>query len=257
MLGLPETVSACLFDLDGVLSDSALLHARVWGEVFDAFLLQMTEDTGLPLPALRPWRGYRAYIEGRSRIEGVHAFLDSRGISLPEGKLDDPPQARSAWGLAKRKGDATVRGLQQRGVIALPGVRRYLEAAGYAGLQRAVVSASASTLPMLELAALATLVETHVDADVIRSEGIRTPPAPDLLLPHAGGSTCPPERAVTFTHSPAGVAAGLTAGLTIIGVGEGRDEELLRGFGAERVVPDLRALLDPRLLDAKSGHAHR
>ena len=129
-----------------------------------------------------------------------------------------------------------ARGLQQRGVTALPGVRRYLEAAGHAGLKRAVVSASASTLPMLELAALATLVEAHVDADVIRSEGIRTPPAPDLLLAACRRLDVPPDTAVTFTHNPAGVAAGQAAGLTVIGVGEGQDEELLRGFGAECVV---------------------
>jgi beta-phosphoglucomutase-like phosphatase (HAD superfamily) len=257
MLGLPETVGACLFDLDGVLSDSVLLHARAWGEVFDAFLLQMTEDSGLHFPPFDRGADYRAYIDGHTRIEGIHAFLDSRGIRLPEGKPDDPPQARSAWGLANRKGDAIERGLQQRGVTALPGVRRYLEAAGHAGLKRAAVSASASTLPMLERAALATLVEAHVDADVIRSEDIRTPPAPDLLLAACRRLDVPPERAVTFTHSPAGVAAGQTAGLTVIGVGEGRDEELLCGFGAPRVVPGLRALLDPRLLDANSGDAHR
>ena len=182
MLGLPAGVSACLFDLDGVLTDSAVLHASAWGEVFDDLLLRLTENTGWHFIPFDRGADYRAYIDGRPRLEGVHAFLDSRGIRLPEGRLDDPPRADTACGLAKRKGEALARGMQQRGVTALPGVRRYLEAAGHAGLKRAVVSASASTLPMLELAALATLVEARVDADVIRSDGLRSPPAPDLLL---------------------------------------------------------------------------
>jgi beta-phosphoglucomutase-like phosphatase (HAD superfamily) len=132
-------------------------------------------------------------------------------------------------------------------VTALPGARRYLEVAGQAGLARAVVSASASTLPMLELAGLATLVEERVDADVIRAEGLRARPAPDLLLVACRRLGVRPEDAVTFTHSAAGVAAGHAAGLVVIGVGDGPEEELLRGFGAERVVPSVGTLLAPVL----------
>ena len=132
-------------------------------------------------------------------------------------------------------------------MTALGGARRYLEAAGHAGLKRAVVSASASTLPMLELAGLATLVEDRVDADVIRAEGLRARPAPDLLLDACRRLGVQPEETVTFTHSAAGVAAGLVAGLGVIGVGEEAQRELLLGFGAERVVPSVSVLLDPRL----------
>ena len=247
MLGLPAGVSACLFDLDGVLTDSAVLHASAWGEVFDDLLLRLTENTGWHFIPFDRGADYRAYIDGRPRLEGVHAFLDSRGIRLPEGRLDDSPRADTACGLAKRKGEALARGMQQRGVTALPGVRRYLEAAGHAGLKRAVVSASASTLPMLERAALATLVEARVDADVIRSDGLRSPPAPDLLLAACRRLDVAPEEAVAFTHSAAGVAAGKAAGTTVVALGEGQQEELLRGFGAERVVSSLETLLDFRL----------
>ena len=257
MLGLPPTASACLFDLDGVLTDSAFLHAWAWGEVFDAFLLRLSEDTGWQFMPFDRRADYRTYIDGRSRLEGVHAFLDSRGIRLPEGRPDDLTQADTAWGLAKRKGEALVHGLQLRGVTALPGVRRYLTAAGHAGLKRATISASASTLPMLELATLSSLVEARVDADVIRAEGIRTPPAPDLLLAACRLLDVRPERAVSFAHSPAGVAAGLTAGVTVIGIGVGEDEDLLRGFGAPRVVPSLHALLDPRVGNDASADDRR
>lgn len=247
MLGLPATIKACLFDLEGVLTDSAVLHALAWGEVFDDFLLRLADKTGWQFIPFDRDFDYRTYLDGRPRLEGVHAFLDSRGIRLPEGRLGDPEGADTAAGLARRKGDALARRLRQRGVTALPGARRYLEVAGQAGLARAVVSASASTLPMLQLAGLATLVEERVDADVIRAEGLRARPAPDLLLVACRRLGVRPEDAVTFTHSAAGIAAGRAAGLIVIGVGDGPDEELLRGFGAERVVPSVSTLLAPLL----------
>jgi HAD superfamily hydrolase (TIGR01509 family) len=252
MLGLPSTVSACLFDLDGVLTDSAALHAWAWGEIFDDLLQRLGETIGWQFIPFDRAADYRAYIDGRPRLEGIHAFLDSRGIRLPEGRSDDPAQADTACGLAKRKGDAVTRGLSQRGVTAVGGARRYLEAAGHAGLKRTVVSASTSTSTMLELAGLATLVEDRVDADVIRDEALRSRPAPDLLLAACRRLNVPPEEAVTFTHSPSGVAAGLAAKLTVIGVGDGAQAELLLGFGAERVVPALSLLLDPQLNDGRS-----
>ena len=247
MLGLPAMTSACLFDLDGVLTDSAVLHAWAWGEVFDEFLLRLSEKTGWHFIPFDRETDYSAYIDGRTRLEGIHAFLDSRGIRLREGRVDDPVTADSAAGLAKRKGEVLSRGLRQHGVTALAGARRYLEATGHAGLGRAVVSASTSTLPMLELANLASLVEERVDAENIRSEGLRSRPAPDLLVVACRRLGVQPEEAVTFTHSAAGVAAGHAAGLGVIGVGNREQRELLQGFGAEEVVPSLSVLLDHQL----------
>jgi beta-phosphoglucomutase-like phosphatase (HAD superfamily) len=247
MLGLPATVGACLFDLDGVLTNSAVLHAWAWGEVFDEFLLRSSERTGWHFIPFDRETDYRTYIDGRTRLEGIHAFLHSRGIRLPERKQDDAARAETADGLAKRKGEVLSRGLHQRGVTALTGARRYLEAAGHAGLERAVVSASTSTLPMLELAGLATLVEERVDADVILAEGLRSRPAPDLLLGACDRLGLLPKDAVTFTHSAAGVAAGHAAGLAVIGVGDRAQREVLQRFGAERVVPSLSVLLDRQL----------
>jgi beta-phosphoglucomutase-like phosphatase (HAD superfamily) len=248
MLGLDSAVEACLFDLDGVLTDSNRLHANAWGTVLDDLLLRLSEQTGWQFIPFDRDRDYRMYIDGRSRLEGIHAFLESRGIRLPEGRSDDPPEAETACGLANRKGLTLRRELERRGVTPLPGVRRYLEAAGRTDLRRAVISASASTLPMLERAGLAQLFEARIDADVIQAEGAHTSPAPDLLLAACRRLDVPPELAVTFTHRPAGVAAGHAADMRVIGVGTGPDEELLRGFGAELVVPSLEALLDRALL---------
>jgi beta-phosphoglucomutase-like phosphatase (HAD superfamily) len=250
MLGLPDAVSACLFDLDGVLTDSAVLHASAWGDVFDELLLRLAETTGWQFIPFDRSADYRAYIDGRSRLEGIHAFLGSRGIRLPEGTPGDPVQVDTACGLAKRKAEALAGGLRERGVNALPGARRYLEAAGHAGIKRAVVSASASTLPMLELAGMTTLVEERIDADVIRAEGLRSAPAPDLLLAACRRIGARPDTAVTFTHSAAGIAAGHGAGLTVIGVGEGAQGTVIQGIAAQRVVPSLSALLDPQLSDS-------
>ena len=247
MLGLPAGARACLFDLEGVLTDSARLHAVAWGEVFDDFLGRLAEKTGWQLIPFDRDADYRAYLDGRPRLEGIRAFLDSRGIRLPAGRPGDPEEADTAAGLARRKGEAIARRLRQRGVTALAGARRYLEVAGQAGLGRAVVSASASTLPILELAGLAALIDERVDADVIRAEGLRARPAPDLLLAACRRLGTRPEDAVTFTHSPAGVAAGRAAGLVVIGVGDGPERELLRGFGAEQVVPSVSTLLAPVL----------
>ena len=246
MLGLPAMTSACLFDLDGVLTDSAVLHAWAWGEVFDEFLLRLSEKTGWHFIPFDRQTDYSAYIDGRTRLEGIHAFLDSRGIRLREGRVDDPVTADSAEGLAKRKGEVLSRGLGQHGVAALAGARRYLEATGHAGLGRAVVSASTSTLPMLELANLATLVEERVDAEDIRSEGLRSRPAPDLWwLPAVAWAS---NRGGSHLHAQRRrCGRGHSAGLGVIGVGDREQRELLQGFGAEEVVPSLSVLLDHQL----------
>jgi beta-phosphoglucomutase-like phosphatase (HAD superfamily) len=228
----------CVFDLEGVLTDSGVLHAAAWAETFDPFLLELSERTGWQFIPFDTTADYRDYIEGRSRLEGVHVFLASRGIQVREDE---------AVSLADRKRDALTRRLRGRGVTALPGARRYLEAAGYAGLRRVVVSASTRTLPILELAGLASLVDGRIDAELMQVESLRARPAPDLLLSACRHANVAPEDAVTLTHTPAGVAAGRGAGLTVIGVGAGEQGLLLGEYGAERVVSSLGSLLPGRL----------
>ncbi len=247
MLGLPAAARACLFDVEGVLTDSALLHAWAWGEVFDRFLTGVSERAQRHFIPFDRALDYRTYVEGRPRLEGVHSFLASRGIEIAEGRPGDPADSNTAYGLARRKGEVLERRLEERGVAALPGARRYLEAARRAGLKRAVVSASTNTSPILERAGLSALVDERLDAAVIRAEGLRSRPAPDLLLAGCRRLDVAPADAVTLTTTAAGVAAGRAAGLTVVGVAEGDQGETLRGFGAELVVPGLDALLDPRL----------
>lgn len=247
MLGLPDTITACLFDLDGVLTDSGVLHASAWAAAFDGFLQRISERNDWHFIPFDRGADYAAYIDGRPRLEGVRTFLQSRGIRLPEGRPDDPATAETAYGLARHKSEALARRLHRRGVAAVPGARRYLEAAGHSALKRGIVSASANTLPMLELAGLATLVESRADAELIRADNLRSRPAPDLLLAACRRLEVDPASAATFTPTPAGVAAGLAAGMLVIGVGEDERAETLEGFGADRVVPSLEGMLDRRL----------
>jgi beta-phosphoglucomutase-like phosphatase (HAD superfamily) len=251
MLGLPGHVRACLFDLDGVLTDSSVVHASAWGVVFDDFLQRLNEKTGWHFIPFTD-KDYRAYMDGRPRLEAIHAFLSSRGIRLPDGRTDDPADADSACGLARHKGETLAGGLRQRGVNALPGSRRFLEAAGHARLARSVISASTNTFRMLELAGLTTLVDYCLDAEAIRAEGLRSRPAPDLLLAACARLDVRPEDAITLTHSEAGVTAGHAAGLMVIGVAGGDQAERLER-AADLVVPSLNALLDPRLCDATAA----
>ena len=229
MLGLPATVRACLFDVEGVLTDSSRLHAWAWGEVFDDFLSRLGGTTNWHLIPFDRVADYRAYVEGRSRLDGVHTFLRSRGIQVPEGRPDDPSDADTAHGLARRKGRFLERRLQEQGVTALPGARRYLEAARRAGLERAVVYESSSTLPMLEQAGLASLLDARIDAAVISAEGLRSRPVPDLLLAACRRLDVPTAHTVTFTSSPAGVVAGRRAGMLTVGVGDAGSVRVARG----------------------------
>lgn len=247
MLGLDLQVKACLFDLEGVLTDSTTLHSWAWAETFDDFLRRFGDRTGRVVPPFDATREYRDYVEGRPRLEGVQTFLRSRGIRLPLGEPDDPSGINTAHALARRKSEILVRELERRGVTALPGARRYLDAAGRLGIRRAVLSASVRTMPMLELAGLGALVEEIVDADRIWQDELRSRPAPDTLLRVCSRLGVAPHAAVTFTSSPLGVTAGQAAGVDVVGVGTASRADALIQAGAPRIVASLTAMLDPRL----------
>jgi HAD superfamily hydrolase (TIGR01509 family) len=257
MLGLPATVRACLFDVEGVLTDSSRLHAWAWGEVFDDFLSRLGEATGWHLIPFDRLADYRAYVEGRSRIEGVNTFLRSRGIQVRQGQPGEPSDARSAHGLARRKGELLERRMHEQAVTALPVARRYLEAARRAGVMRAAVYESASTLPMLEQAGLASLIDARIDGAVVSAEDLHSRPAPDILLAACRLLDIRPAHTATFTATAAGVVAGRRAGMLTVGVGDARLCESLEGFGADRVIPSLGALLDRRLTTALDGDGGR
>jgi beta-phosphoglucomutase-like phosphatase (HAD superfamily) len=252
LIGLDRGVSACVFDLDGVLTPSAALHASAWEEAFDEILGRHHEAAhGDQLGPYRPFdrqRDYFRYIHGKPRIEGVHAFLASRGIRLPEGLVTDAPGRESAYGIANRKNEALRRRLDADGVAAFDGSMRFLEVAREAGLRCAVASASANTGAILQRAGLGELVDELVDGRVISAEHLSGKPAPDWILAACDQLGVDAGRVATFETTGSGVAAGLAAGARQVLVVDrsGREAELL-ALGASRVVSDLGQLIDPSL----------
>ena len=246
-LGLDDAIEACIFDLDGVLTDSGALHAWAWAESLDPLLQRLAERAGWRFVPFDRDLEYRAFIEGRSRLEGVQVFLANRGLRLPKGQPGDSSDSETVFGLARRKNDLLTRELKSRGVTPLEGARRYLEAAGRAGLRRAVISASTRTLPMLELAGLDALVEERVDAEAMHRDKLRPRPSPDLLIAACDRLGVRPEVTVSFTQSTAGITGARNAGMSVVGVATVAQAENLRRSGAERVVASLESLLDRRI----------
>jgi beta-phosphoglucomutase-like phosphatase (HAD superfamily) len=250
LLGLPSSVVACVFNLDGVLIGSAAVHAAAWAETFDEFVAARAERTHgrfAPFNSLAPFNpstDYAKHIHGKTRLEGVRAFLASRGISLPEGDPRDPPGAETVHGLANRKNTALLRRLDEQGVAAITGSKRYLETAREAGIHCAAVSASANTGAILGKAGLLALIEQRVDGNTILAEDLRPRPAPDIPLAACRALGVVPEHAAVFETSPAGVAAARSAGFErVIGV-DPTGKGTLRACGADRVITGLADLLE-------------
>ncbi len=213
-----------------MLVGSAGLHKEAWAHTLDELLAARSETSyGRLSPPFDPRVDYSRHIEGRPRLEGVRAFLASRGIRLPEGQPADPPGAETVHGLANRKNEWLGRLLEQRGVGAFDGVRHYLELAHDAGLSCAVVSASAHTDEMLEQSGLKELVDGSVDAEAIAAEHLRNRPAPDRLLAACRALRVEPQRAAAFETSPAGVASARAAGFAwVVAVDPAGDPDKLR-----------------------------
>lgn len=257
MLGLPNDVLGCIFTLDGLLAGSSVIHAAAWAETFNEFLFRRAERSGERFAPYRPFDPRTEYLEhlhGRPRIAGVHAFLASRGIRLREGRPDDPPGADTVYGLGNRKNLALLRRLDHEGVAAFTDARAYLEALREAGLRCAVVSASANTETMLQRAGLETLIEARIDGNVIASERLRPLPAPDTLLAACRKLATPPGSTVLFETTLAGIEAGRAVGFPlVVAVERAGQPELYHAHGADVVVSDLGALLDP-ILAAPATH---
>ncbi len=245
MLGLPDGTRACLFDLDGVLTDTASVHRKAWEVMFDGYLRQRAEDTGAKYVAFDPVADYRDYVDGKTRNDGVRSFLASRDIALPEGDAGDK-DADTVHGLGNRKNAMFQKTLHTDGVKVFEGSRRYLQAVADAGLRIAVVSSSANTREVLDIADLGKYVEHRVDGLTIAEEGLAGKPAPDSYLRAAELLDVAASEAVVFEDALSGVEAGRAGhfGL-VVGVNRADQAEALREHGADVVVADLADLLDP------------
>jgi beta-phosphoglucomutase family hydrolase len=244
VLGLPDAIRGCLFDLDGVLTQTATVHAAAWQEMFDDFLRRRAQATGEPFVSFDPVRDYDEYVDGRPREEGTESFLGSRGIHLAAGAADDPPGTPTIEGLGNAKNEILQRRLHTDGVRAYPGSVRYVRAARDAGLHRAVVSSSANTADVLSAAGIGDLFEARIDGVVVAQEHLRGKPSPDSYLAGARALGLAPEEAAVFEDALAGVAAGRAGRFGyVVGVDRVGQADALRAHGASIVVTDLGELL--------------
>ena len=245
MLGLPDHVRACLFDLDGVLTKTAAVHAAAWKQMFDDYLRRRAQRTGDPFVAFDSDSDYGEYVDGKPRYAGVRSFLASRGIELPEGEEDDPPTAETVHGLGNRKNELVLKIIREDGVEAFPGSVRYLEAVRDAGLKRAVVSSSTNCRDVLVAAGIEQLLEERIDGVVAEREHLKGKPAPDTYLAGARALGVGAEEAAVFEDALAGVEAGRAGKFAcVVGVDRVDHADALREHGATIVVEDLAELLD-------------
>ncbi|GLW09742.1 hypothetical protein Misp01_48710 [Microtetraspora sp. NBRC 13810] len=245
MLGLPDGVRGCLFDMDGVLTRTATVHAAAWKSMFDEFLRGWAGRTGHPFVPFDAVADYDTYVDGKARLDGTRSFLDSRGISLPVGSPDDPPDARTVYALSDRKNALVQEIMDRDGVEVFPGSVRYVTAAREAGLRRAVVSASANTERVLSAAGLTGYFEARIDGVVAKRRRLAGKPAPDMYLAGAEALGLEAAEAAVFEDALAGVAAGHAGGFAcVVGVDRAGQARELREHGADIVVTDLADLLE-------------
>ena len=246
-LGLPQQISACLFDLDGVLTDTARVHAAAWKEMFDSYLRAHAERVHTPFVAFDPVEDYAAHVDGKRRADGTRAFLASRGIELPEGHPGDLPDAQTVQGLGNRKNEIVLRRIRRDGVHAYPGSVAYVRAVQDSGLHRAVVSSSANCRDVLIAAHIEDLFEQRIDGLTAQRDHLAGKPAPDMFLAAAHVLGVDPAAAAVFEDALAGVAAGRAGGFGyVIGVDRVGQAEQLAAHGADTVVTDLADLMSQR-----------
>ncbi|MBS1886708.1 MAG: beta-phosphoglucomutase family hydrolase [Actinobacteria bacterium] len=253
-LDLPEAITALLFDLDGVLTKTAVVHDKAWKEMFDAFLERRAEERGEKFVPFDPGAEYNQYVDGKPRYDGVRSCLAARGIELPEGTPADPPEAETVCGLGNRKNDIVLDLIDKQGVEAYPGSVAFVEAARAAGLRRAVVSSSANCQEILEAAGIEDLFEARIDGVVADERHLKGKPAPDTFLAGAAALGVEPAAACVFEDAVSGVEAGRSGHFGhVVGVDRVDHAAALREHGADVVVADLAELI----LEAPGGRAGR
>jgi beta-phosphoglucomutase family hydrolase len=245
-LRLPEAISACLFDLDGVLTRTAVLHAAAWKQALDEFLAERCRTRGEPFVPFDATTDYDAYVDGRPRLDGTRSFLHARGIELPEGTPEDKPGSDTVHGIANRKNELVLAMMKERGVEVYPGSLQFVEEARRCSLATAVVSSSANTEAVLEAATLEALFDVRVDGIVACEAHLAGKPAPDTYLEAARRLGVAPPNAAVFEDALAGVEAGRAGGFgLVVGVDRVGQRAQLAAHGADVVVADLAELIGP------------
>ncbi len=243
MFGLPDGVTACLFDMDGVVTKTALVHSAAWKEMFDDFLRQHAKDTGTEFVPFDS-HDYDTYVDGKPRLDGTRSFLESRDIKLPEGSPDDPAGKATINGLSNKKNELVLAVLARDGVQVYDDTITYIHAVRAGGLATAIVSSSANTKQVLDSAGIADLFDVRVDGQIASERGLRGKPAPDTFLAAAQELHVPASQAAVFEDAVAGVEAGHAGHFAfVVGVDRVGHADELRQHGADVAVQDVASLL--------------
>ena len=252
MFGLPDGVAACLFDMDGVVTKTAIVHAAAWKQMFDDFLRERAKSTGTEFVPFDSHHDYDAYVDGKPRLDGTRSFLKSRGIELPEGSPDDPPGKATINGLSNRKNDLVLVKLNENGVQVYDGTITFINAVRDKGIVTAIVSSSANTQQVLDAAGIGNLFDARVDGLTAKERGLRGKPAPDTFLAAAEDLKVPAAHAVVFEDALAGVEAGHAGHFAlVVGVDRVGQAEAPHERGADVVVEDVGDLL------SQDGHSDK
>ena len=240
-----DQYDAVLLDLDGVITDTANLHAACWQQMFDEYLQKRATQRG---EAFRPFdlaTDYRLYVDGKPRYDGVRDFLTARGIQLPEGSPDDPPQAETVGGLGNRKNDLVNKVIEEVGVEPYDGTVKFIHQLRHQGFKIAVVTSSQNCTAVLKAAKLDDFFEVQVDGNTIHTQRLAGKPAPDTFLMAAKLLGSEPIRTVVIEDAISGVQAGANGNFgLVIGIARKGNAEELKHHGAHLVVDDLAELLD-------------
>lgn len=243
-LGLRTDIRVCLFDMDGVLTRTATVHATAWKRTFDALLRKRATRDSQPFELFDDVRDYERYVDGKPRADGVRSFLTSRGIDLPEGSAEDPITAETVQGVGNAKNEAFNELLRADGVKRYEGSVRYVKAARAAGLRTAVVTSSANCDAVLAAADMADLFDATFDGNDLNEQKLLGKPAPDSYLAAAHMLDAEAAQAAVFDDAQAGVQAGRAGGFgQVVGVDRLGQAEALFAHGADIVVHDLDQLL--------------
>jgi beta-phosphoglucomutase family hydrolase len=235
---------AVLFDLDGVVTETAKVHAVCWKKVFDDFLMEHALQTNQPFTPFDITSDYNQYVDGKLRQEGVRSFLVSRDIELPFGDPAGPSDLTTIWGIGKRKDEMFTAVLREKGVDILEDGMALIRHVRARGLKTAVVSSSKNCQAVLKVAGIEEFFDVRVDGATVDALGIKGKPAPDSFLKAAELLGATPDRSVVVEDAIAGVQAGKSGNFgLVVGVARKGDEEALRMNGADLVVTDLKTLI--------------
>ena len=240
-----DRYDAVLFDLDGVITNTAKLHAACWKQMLDEYLQKRSTERGEPFRPFDLATDYRLHLDGKPRFDGVRDFLASRGIKLPEGTSDDSPQAETVRGLGNRKNELVSDAIERIGVEAYQGSVQFIDQLRRDGFKVALVTSSENCTAVLKAAKLEGLFDVRVDGHMVETQNLAGKPAPDTFLMAAKLLGVAPARAVVVEDAIPGVQAGRSGNFgLVIGVARKGDAEALRHHGANMVVNDLSELVD-------------